>query len=441
MPFQTIIVGAGIAGLSAAWELTRTGHPVTVLEASGRAGGVIASRAHEGFLAEQGPDSYVRSKPEFAALCRELGIEDEIIAAQPQPGGARVLHRGSLQPLPAGWRMIAPTRLAPVLRSPLFPLAVKWAALRHWRGRRGGQGEAAGEESIATYLRRRFGDRAGQAFADTVAGPMAAGVYGGDAEHLRLPPLPPAAPAGAAAAATFASLRGGMGALVTALQAQLPPGVLHLGTPVAGITAAPGGGFQVHPAAGPARAADAVIVATPAWRAAELLADLDTALAAPLAAIPYGSSLNLNLGYAPAPVLPPGYGFLAPRAEGYQLLACTFAHQKFPHRAPPGAALVRVFYSGAALAHDDDAAVALARRELRAILGITAAPVWTHLQRAPRSLPQYTVGHGARLAALQHAMARHPQLALAGSAYQGVGVPDCIASGRAAARRVAAALP
>jgi oxygen-dependent protoporphyrinogen oxidase len=432
-----LVIGAGIAGLSAAWELTRAGQRALVLEAANAPGGVIATTARDGFVAEEGPDSFLTSKTAMTTLCRELGLADDIVAALPQPGGARVLHHGELQALPAGWRMLMPTRLEPVLESPLFSAEVKRAIAAHWDA----EAPPRADESIAAYLRRRFGALAGHAITDTVAGPMAAGVYGGDAEQLAVPqlgPVPSPAPGTPPPPSIFSSLRAGMGSLVERLQASLPLESLRLHCPARSVTAH-AGGFHVR--TGEATVdARAVIVAAPAWAAAPMLANLDPALAEPLSAVAYGSSLNINFAYTPAPPLPPGYGFLVPRPEGYQMLACTFAHQKLPHRAPAGSALVRVFYAGESVALDDAAAIALARRELEAILGLRAQPLWTRLRRAPRSLPLYTVGHTQRLRELSAALEAHPRLALAGSAYQGVGVPDCIASGRAAAQGVLAAL-
>ncbi|HUX66702.1 MAG TPA: protoporphyrinogen oxidase [Terriglobales bacterium] len=442
MRVSIAIVGAGIAGLSAAWELARAGRrDFVLLEASPRAGGVIATESHDGFVFEAGPDSFLTSKPAGATLCRELGLEAEMIPTLPNPGGARIWHRGRFHPLPAGWQMLAPTRLRPLLASGvstglLRPGVKLGLAARWWRT----PPPPPGEESVAQYLRRRFGRVAGQALADTIAGPLLAGVYGGNCEQLSAAgflaasaPRPPAAHARPPGASLFTSLQGGMGSLIEALVAHLPPGALRLASPVAGLRPAPGGGYRLELASGEALEAAAVIVATPAWAAAQLLGPLDPALAEPLAAIPYASSVNVNLAYAAAPALPAGHGFLASRGQGVRLLACTFAHQKFAHRAPPGGAVLRVFYGGELAQAPEAEVAALAQAELRQLLGLATSPLRLAVRRCSRAMAQVTVGHQARLAALAAAAARHPRLRLAGNAYQGIGVPDCIATGRAAA--------
>ena len=441
MRVSVAIVGAGVAGLSAACELTQAGRrDFVLLEASGRAGGVIATEAAGGFLLEAGPDSFLTSKPAGATLCRELGLEAEMIPTLPNPGGARIWHRGRFHPLPAGWQMLAPTRLRPLLASGfstglLRPTVKLRLAARWWRT----PPPAPGEETVAQYLRRRFGPGAGQALADTVAGPLLAGVYGGDCEKLSAAgflaasaPRPPA-PDAPSRPSLFTSLVGGMGSLITALVAHLPPGALRLGCPVAAVTAATAGGYRLALAGGEVIEAGALIVATPAWAAAALLRPLDPALAEPLAAIPYASSVNVNLAYAALPALPAGHGFLVSRGQGVRLLACTFAHQKFAHRAPPGSALLRVFYGGEVAEWPEEQVAALAQAELRQILGLTASPLRLAVRRCPRAMAQVTLGHQARITAIAAARSRHPGLQLAGNAYQGIGVPDCIATGRAAA--------
>jgi oxygen-dependent protoporphyrinogen oxidase len=432
-----VVVGGGIAGLTAAWTLAQAGRAVAVLEAGPRPGGVIASQDGDGFVMEGGADSFLTVKREDDALCRELGLESEVVGTLPS-SGARILHRGRLEPLPQGWRMAAPTRLTPAMATTrLLPLRAKLAIALYWKRKT----EPREEETVGAYLRRRFGSTGGRAIADAIAGPLLGGVYGGDVDKLG---AAQALGVGAKTAAVkpgaplFHSLRRGMGELIDALAAgleRLQPGSVRTGCAVTAVHAE-AAGFRVALAGGEEMAA-AVIVATPAWRAAELLQELDPRLAEELAAIEYVSSVNVNLAYRSAPALPPGHGFVA-GGRYRPLLACTFAHQKFPGRAPEGAALLRLFYGGAAAEWPDAALERRAADDARATLGVTRAAERVRIWRCPRALPLYSPGHAARVAGLRRMLARWPGLRLAGNAYQGVGVPDCIASGRAAAAEIEA---
>ena len=428
-----VVIGGGIAGLTAGWTLARAGRAVVVLEAGPRPGGVIASTDGDGFVMEGGADSFLTVKPEGDALCRELGLEAEVVGTLPS-AGAQILHRGRMEPLPAGWRMAAPTRLRPVMATTrLLPLRAKIAIALHWRRK----AEPRDDETVGAFLRRRFGDTGGRAIASAIAGPLLGGVYGGDLEKLG---AAQALGVGAKSAAVkpgtplFHSLRRGMGGMIEALAAgleRLQPGSVRTGCTVTAV-GAEAAGFRVALAGREEIAAPAVIVATPAWRAAELLRGLDAELAAALQAIPYVSSVNINMAYRSAPAIPAGHGFLA--GGGYRpLLACTFAHQKFPGRAPAGAALLRLFYSAEAAEWPDARLQQQAMADVRRALGVAQAADAVQIRRCLRALPQYGPGHGARVAALRQRLERWPGLRLAGNAYQGVGVPDCIASGRTAA--------
>ncbi|MGH9483385.1 MAG: protoporphyrinogen/coproporphyrinogen oxidase, partial [Terriglobales bacterium] len=274
-----VIVGAGIAGLSAAWELDRRGQGDTwVLEAESQPGGVVQTCAEAGFLMEAGPDSFLTAKPAAAELCAELGLTGERIGTLPSPG-AQIYHRGRLRPLPAGWRLAAPTRLGPLLRSPLLSPGVKAQLALRWRS---APAAPRAEESAAAYLRRRFGARAGQALAETVAGPLLAGVYGGDVEQLAAAEVrggdtggsnrgPAAAPANLT---TFTSLRSGMATLVQALAEQLPAGSVRLNCRATAVNAAEGG-FRITLAPDQTVETARLILAGPAWAAAELVCGLD----------------------------------------------------------------------------------------------------------------------------------------------------------------------
>jgi oxygen-dependent protoporphyrinogen oxidase len=237
--------------------------------------------------------------------------------------------------------------------------------------------------------------------------------------------------------ALFVAPEGGMQALVTALAQRLPEGAVRLRAPVDGL-AREGARWRLA-AGGEPVAADAVVVAAPSWAAARLLGPLDPELGRALDGIEYASSATVTLAYDGADVGDRlrGFGFVVPAAEGMQLIACTYASRKFPGRAPAGHELVRGFLGGAlrpeTLALDDAALAATVQRELQALTGIAAAPLFTRVRRYPRSMPQYAVGHLARVEAIEARVARLPDLALAGAAYRGVGIPDCVRGGEAAA--------
>ncbi len=463
-PPRVVVVGGGIAGLAAAHrllELAReAGRPVdvTLVEGSARLGGHLRTERADGFLLEAGADSFISEKPWALALAERLGLGPRLRRTDDRYRRTYVVRRGRLSPLPEGFVLVAPTRPWPVLASDVFS----------WRGklrlaadlvlpRRTG----SGDESLGSFVRRRLGREA----LERVVQPLVGGIYTADPDRLSLQATMPrflalerehrslilglrrAVPIGEAARASgarwslFVTLADGMEALVAALAARLPGGAVRLGTPATGIRAAPDG-WDVALGTGPPLRADAVVLAGPAPRMAPLVDAADPPLAARLGEIRYASSATIALAYPRAAVRHPldGFGFVVPRVEGRGILACTFSSVKYPGRAPDGTVLLRVFVGGALqeslLAQDDRDLLDLARAEVAALLGIAGDPILTRLWRHPGAMPQYEVGHLDRVAAIEARLEALPGLAVAGGAYRGVGIADCVRSGEAAAERL-----
>ena len=468
------IIGGGIAGLAAAYELEKAraagaALEYTLYEARARVGGSLASEVVAGAVLERGPDSFLTEKPAAAELCRELGLGGELLASNDAARKTWIVVRNRLVALPDGLMFLIPTKLVPTALTPLFSIRTK---IRMGLELLHPPRPSEGDESVAALVERHYGAEA----VDRLADPLLSGIYGGDATQLsartvlarlvemekkygsltrgmlaahkkmqamakkgagaKRPPMP-----------IFTALRGGMQQLVDALTARLDGASVRTGTAVSGIERN-GGGWQVT-ADGRREACDALIVASPAWAAARMLAPVDSALGAELAGIPYSSSITMNLIYDEARIgrLPEGFGFLVPASEGRAMLACTFVHRKFLGRTPPGKAVLRAFLGGmrgeALLAESDAALVATVRRELSEILGARvlgadAEPEHVQVARWPRAMAQYAVGHQERMQRVAARLAQLPGLRLAGNAYDGIGIPDCIRLGRQAARELAA---
>lgn len=449
-----VIIGGGVSGLSAAWELLQAGlRDFLLLEAGPRPGGVLRTETVADFVMEAGPDSFLTHKKAATELCRDLGLGDNLVGCKDANRGTGILHHGHLLPLPEGWQMLAPVRLLPAVTTPLLSMGTKVRIALEWLKINSPRSHGAGDESVASFVRRHFG----QEVVDVIAGPLLAGVYGGDPEQLSLRAVLPRfaeleqqgnliralmqsaarQKQQASAAPMFTSLRRGMGSLADALAEQIGPERLRTGVAVQRVSAE-GSAFRLQIQDGQSLRAERMLLALPAWVCGHLLAEFDYALATQLAAIPYASSMTVNLAYNTPLELPPGFGFLVPRGEGRRMMACTFVHRKFPHRAPAGTALLRLFFGGAtdpeAIALSDEQAVELSRRELHEVLGLTLRPAYTQVSRWHRAMAQYNLGHAARVEAIRAALQRYPRLQLAGNAYQGIGIPDCIESGRQAAR-------
>lgn len=459
-----LVVGGGITGLSAARSLALDGIPVTLAEAGPRLGGKVSTERVDGFVIEGGPDSILASRPAGIALARDLGLGDQLIAAR---GTRRVYvrHRGELVPLPEGLGLVLPTRALPFARTRLFSVVEKLRMAKDvvWP-------RVLGPEDVAvgTFLRGRLG----APLVDRLAGPLVGGVYGTPVDDLSLDAVVPqlrvaerdhrslllagladgrARRAAAAAARAvgepdfgpFASLRDGMGSLVTALAASLvASGVrVQTGRPVRTLQRA-GAGVGVRFGDGSLGRYAAVVLATPAPAAMGLLADEVPGASSTLAAIPHGSSTVVALGYPRAGVgrALDGQGYLVPAAEGGAISASTLASEKWPGRAPDDMVLVRLSVRDEApwTTADDPTLIAAARDDIERTLQIAAEPVMTRVTRWTGSMPRYTVGHMARVAAIEATMTAWPAVALAGASYHGVGLPDCIAQGQVAAAQVAA---
>ncbi len=458
---RVAVVGGGIAGLAAAHRLVEHAQAgaaldVVLLAAAGHLGGSIGTERTGGFVLERGADSMITDKPWGLALCERIGIADRLVGTREGERRTYVVHDGRLHPLPEGFLLMAPTSPWPVAASPLFSLGGKLRmALDLVLPRRSG----GGDESLAGFVRRRLGDEA----LARVADPLAGGIYTADPERLSLAATMPRflelerthrsvilglrattrVPRGSAGAryGMFVAPADGMGTLVDAIARRLPEGVVRLRTVVEALTR-DGERWRIV-AEGQTLDADAVVVATPAFAAARLLAPLDGPLARDLDAIEYASSATVTLGFRAAGVADrlTGFGFVVPFAERRALLACTFASRKYPGRAPAGHELLRAFLGGARrpdlVELDDEALVTTVRSELRSLLGISADPLLVRVARYRRAMPQYAVGHLDRVAAIEQRVAALPGLVLAGAAYRGVGIPDCVRSGEAAADAVA----
>ncbi len=462
---RLVVIGGGIAGLSAAHRAVEharergQGIALTLLEAGDRLGGIVQTERRDGFLVESGPDSFISEKPWALALCRRIGLEDRLVRTDDRFRTAFVAFGGRLHPLPDGFQLLAPTRLASLLRSSLFSWGGKLRMAMDLVLPRGGNSD----ESLGAFVRRRLGREA----LERVAQPLIGGIYTADPDSLSLAATMPRflemerehrsvilalrraarrAPAPAAEASgarwsLFVTFEDGMEELVLALARRLPPGAVRLKEPVTALERR-GAGWRVATAAGTTVDADGVILATEAYQAARLLRHADPALGHLLEDIPYASSATVTLAYRRDAIRHPldGFGFVVPQVERRPVIAGTFSSVKYPGRAPEGHVLLRVFVGGAlneaAAAADDAALVAAARGELATLLGAAGEPLFTRVSRYVKAMPQYQVGHLARVEAIEAAARRLPALALAGGAYRGVGIADCVHSGEEAAERL-----
>lgn len=440
---RVCVIGGGIAGLAAAWELHKGGAKVTVLEARPRLGGVIVTKRSGGWLLEGGPDSFLTTKPAAVDLVREVGLADQLIPSQNRR--VYVLSRGGLHPIPEGMHLIVPTRAWPLLRSGLFSWRGKLRMLSE-RWRRGSPPD--GDESLGSFVRRRFGREA----FEKVAEPLMAGIHLAPGDRLSLKSTFPRfaemeAERGSLIRAMkgpapgpvspFASLRGGVATLVDRLAELMPDAEFRTAAPVRRLDA----GFRLL-LDGSSIEADAVIVAAPAPAAAGLVASLDAGLADALRSIEYVGSATISLGW-PRDAVPralDGTGFVIPRAESDSIMACTWSSSKFEGRSPEGRVLLRCFVPLAGLGAPDGQLIGKARGTLGRALGITAEPELAEVWRWEGANPVYAVGHEERVREIEARRAKIPNLFLTGAAYRGLGLPDCIADGRSTGRAALRAL-
>jgi oxygen-dependent protoporphyrinogen oxidase len=464
-PGRIVVVGGGISGLTAAWELTggaqqRTGAPeVVVLESSARLGGALRSDEFGGRPVDMGPDGFLGRRPEAVDLCRELGLGQMLMPIAGR--GASVWARGRLRALPAGLALGIPTRFWPTARAGVLGLRGQLGLARDAVLPRPDVRGPIGDRSIGPLVARKLGQRV----VDTLVDPLIGGIHAGSVDDMSAaavyPPLlaaaqrrgglmralraevPPPDPDGPP---LFWSLDGGMASLVRTLVAKLGErGVdIRLSAPAEGLGRA-GTGWTVW-SGDRACQADAVVLAAPAPATGVLLHPHDDEAAALLQTIEYASVVlvTFRVGADDVPSPLHGTGFLVPRRsphkgrEPWAVTACTFLDHKWPHLARDGEVLLR-----ASLGRMDDArperwtdaeAIDRAWGELGALLGVTGQPKDAVVVRLPDALPQYRVHHLLRTAGVEAAVARLGGVAVAGAAYHGVGIPACIASGRAAAR-------
>jgi protoporphyrinogen oxidase len=562
---RVAIIGGGISGLSAAYALEKaraSGTPVEyqLYESSPRLGGALYSEIVDGCVIEAGPDSFISEKPWAAALCRELGIGDQLIGSNDNDRKTWIVSGKRLLSLPDGLMFLVPTKILPTAFSPLFSWGTKFRMAKELLHP---PRPMHGDESVAAFIERHFG----REMVDRLADPMLSGIYGGDTDRLSVratlgrfvemeekygslsramlvankkmktmmagKPKPP----------LFTSLRNGMQQMVDALVSRIRPQCIALNAAVEAIEKR-GGEYYLHISSGqsPAQghdvselspeqrsvkgnefsqfsteqsfvkghgvsrdemaqeesralalaaqqrpddqdfvqgrnsaksasgesfvkghdlsraeksalkegalapanlqAFDAVIFATPANITGRLLANIDNSLSAELQQVPYSSSVTVSLIYDIADLrnLPGGHGFLVPRSEGRRMRACTFVHNKFPHRAPPDKGILRCFLGGAndeaILQLTDEEMLAVVHRELREILHLEAEPKLQRVYRWRGAMAQYPPGHLDRVDRIEKAVAGIPGLAIAGNAFRGIGVPDCVRTGTVAAATV-----
>ncbi len=469
---QVAIIGGGITGLAAAYAFQERSHAedmearYSLFEASPRLGGKILTEKQDGFVIEGGPDSVFQQKPWAAELAQALGLEPELIGANPDHRQVYVVNRGRLTPLPDGVMLIVPTRFIPFIKSPLISWSGKIRmGLEFLIPPRHGDED----ESIGSFVQRRLGREA----LEKIAEPLMSGIHVSDPEtQSLLSTFPrfraleknygglirgmlaqrratgshgkngrdPGDPAWKRSA--FITFTGGMSRLVEALAASLTGGALVTSNPVVDIQPIPDGGYELRMADGETTLADAVILTTPAYVSARLVSRFAPRLAHALESIRYVSTATVSLAYRKADLPRPleGSGFIVPRGEKRSISACTWSSSKFSNRSPEDSILLRCFVGGPGheelVEYDDSRLVSQARGELADLMGLKATPLLAKVYRWIKANPQYDVGHLERVSQMHASCAKIPGLFLAGSAFEGVGIPDCIHQGQQAAEKV-----
>ncbi|MCK6540472.1 MAG: protoporphyrinogen oxidase [Anaerolineales bacterium] len=458
------IIGGGIAGLSAAYYASITNHysQITILEADSRWGGKIATDRvtfDDGqFIIEGGPDTFLATKPHGVALCKELGLSQRLHGTNPHKKNTYVLHKGRLLPLPDGLAMMIPSDVPSILRSRLLS----------WTGKaRMGLDfilpakNVNGDESLGAFISRRLGREA----YENLIEPLMSGIYAGDGDQLSLASTFPylrdlelkygSLARGAltmrkqingkvqGSRSAFLTPTTGLAEIVEALVERLKSKVdMRLNTRVTSVTRnQEHGTWNVEPGTWNLKLdADSLILATPAFVSAQLTASFDPELASALQSIPYASTATVSLAYRQSdlPRELDGYGYVIPRREGRKALACTWTSTKFPHRAPEGYVLIRVFVgrAGQNIPWNENDLLELSKEEMKLTLGITAEPLLSRVFMWENAMPQYNLGHPQILQRIDAALEQYPTLALAGNGYRGIGIPDCIRSGEEATKRV-----
>lgn len=486
---RVLVAGGGISGLAAAYHVAVTRPEVELLlvEPRQRTGGNIETEVRDGFLLDGGPDSFIRTKPEAARLCEQVGLGDQLMTTLPTAHRTYVGQKGALVPLPAGMALAVPTRLGPLVKTPLLGWSGKLRVLADLFVE---HRAPEGDETVASFLTRHFG----REVTEQLAGPLLGGIFAGDIEELSIRSTFPqlvelerkqgsliralfaaeraraaqakgkAAPCSEdpfdpvelwsllgwlrreakAVQSPFQSLAGGMGALVDQLTNRLPDRSLRLGRRVERLEHTSDGRWRVRLDGDSEEIVDGVISCMPAFAAADALANHP--IEAVLRSVPYVSTATVFFALGAEPKQRPldGSGFIVPRAEG-RVLASTWVSSKWSGRAPKGSVLLRAFLGGAreptlVETASDDELLQIARDELMRFMGPLDPVLFTRVFRWHRSNPQPTVGHAARISSIESQLRDLPSLQFAGFAYDGIGISDCIRRGRSAAEAVLQAL-
>lgn len=465
-----VIVGGGVTGMAAAYAVASDprsgamGARCTLVEQEARLGGKLLTERIDGCLVEAGPDSFLSTKPWAAELCRKIGLGDRLIGTVPGKA-VYVAYRSRLYPLPEGLALGVPSRFLPLWRSGLLsPLEKLRVALDLVLPRRTDDSD----ESIGSFIRRRLGEAA----VTRLAGPLLAGIHAGNVDDLSVRATFPqlreweathrslvlaaiarrrqATGRGKRHAPMFLSLIGGVGEMVDRLAASLGDTTVISGRRAVEVSRRESHdgrpGYAISLEGGHTLCADAVLLATPASVTAGLVAPLCTPAAQGLRQIASVSTVAVTMAFRRDEVSHPlgGHGFIVARGEPLSITACTWVSSKWPHRAPPGLVLLRCYLGSSgreAVVEEEDTRIGeLVRADLRTTVGISTDPVFTSITRWRESMPQYRPGHLDRIAAIEAELAPLPGLALAGSSYRGVGIPDCIRQGTEAAGRLVGSL-
>ncbi|TWT62755.1 protoporphyrinogen oxidase [Rubinisphaera italica] len=470
-PLRWAVIGGGLSGLAACQHLLTvsksksTPVEIDLYEASDRLGGVFGTIEQDGYLLETGADMFITNKPAALKLAKQLGLEDRLIETEASYRKSMILCEGRPVPTPAGFDLMAPRQLHPFLKSPILSPAGKRRVLKeYWI-----EPDPKEDESLQDFAVRRFGREA----FERMIQPMIGGIYTADPVKLSLRATLPRFlemeeqygsvlrglklhseqensadaivnnQASGARYGMFLSFDRGMSVLQDALFASIANGItLYKNSSVENITLRENRSYDVSIQNGQTtRTYDGVILAAPGYVAGKLVEGLNLELSSELNAIPYASAAIVVTGYPLSQIQHPMecFGLVIPAVENRKVLAVSCTSRKFPNRAPKGSIQLRTFIGGALQQHlleqSDDELLAMTQQELREIFGVEGTPETSRVVRWNRAMPQYHIGHLDRVSRIRRQLEKHPGLAVAGNALNGVGIPDVIQTAQASVEK------